>query len=115
MTTNTSNPHVLALDDLKINSGVVLSTPGALEAIKAASGGQPDIADTRLAELVRRHLSGDWGEVPDEDWETNNQSLETGDRILSAYTVGGVRVWLITDAGHTDGESRTTILLPEEY
>lgn len=114
-TANSSRPHALAIEDLKIAPGAVLATPGALSAISKASNGRDDIADSRLAEILRRHLSGDWGEVPAEDWHLNDQSLETGDRILSAYTVGMVRVWIITDAGHTEGESRTTILLPEEY
>jgi hypothetical protein len=63
-------------------------------------------------EYLIRHLSGDWGEVDAEDWETNDQSVKEGLRILSAYTLGtGVKIWIITEWNR----SVTTILLPDDY
>ena len=63
------------------------------------------------AGLLVRHVSGDWGEVPHEDARDNELSVQEGFRILSSYTVGGERVWIITEADR----SSTCILLPEEY
>ncbi len=84
--------------------GQVVATPGALEALKEA-GQDP-------SEFLRRHHSGDWGDLGSEDKQENELSLREGFRILSAYhTSQGVKLWLITEADR----SATTILLPEEY
>jgi hypothetical protein len=65
-----------------------------------------------LSEFLARHVTGDWGDLGDEDKEENELSVEQGFRILSAYKLqGGGKVWVITE---TD-RSATTILLPEEY
>lgn len=65
----------------------------------------------KLYALVVRHLSGDWGDVCEEDARANEDALEQGYRILSAYTFKDERIWIITEADR----SVTTILLPEEY
>jgi hypothetical protein len=65
-----------------------------------------------LESALRRHAYGDWGDIPPEDKEENELSLENGYRILSAYTDRlGIRFWIITEADR----SATTILLPDEY
>ena len=85
--------------------GSIVSTPGALEALNEAG------PDTYM-ELLRRHVTGDWGEVCKEDAKENDFSVEHGFRILSAYSLKtGVKVWIITEADR----SATTLLLPEEY
>ena len=61
--------------------------------------------------LLARHATGDWGEVDDHDKRENELSLKEGLRILSAYTVNDVKVWVITEADR----SATTILFPDEY
>lgn len=82
--------------------GDVYATPGALERIT-----QEDII-----KAIERHRKHDWGEVCEEDWESNNESVEMGYRILSQYTASnGTVFWIITEADR----SATTILLPEEY
>ena len=84
--------------------GQTLATPGALRALEQA--GQSPL------EFLRRHQTGDWGELCDEDKRENEFSLKHGFRILSAYrTTADVRLWVITEADR----SATTILLPEEY
>jgi hypothetical protein len=84
--------------------GRTVATPGALQALETA-GQQP-------AEFLDRHVSGDWGDVDDEDKQENELSLRSGLRILSAYiTSAGDKIWIITEADR----SATTILLPEEY
>lgn len=84
---------------MKFPLGQLLTTPGAQEVV-------PDPSD-----IIRRHASGDWGTVSEEDWKLNDESLDNGGRLLSAYEVDGTKIWIITEADR----SATTILLPEEY
>ena len=99
MTTTNHTPHPL------FPLGQLVATPGALQAL-AAAGVNP-------AQLLARHVTGDWGEVPSEDAAENALSVARGFRILSSYPLGDerVRVWLITEADR----SSTCLLLPEEY
>ncbi|PRB81545.1 DUF6094 domain-containing protein [Pseudomonas sp. MYb185] len=63
---------------------------------------------------LRRHIAGDWGELCDEDRQTNQQALRHGDRLLSSYDLSideEPRLWIITE---TD-RSVTTLLLPSDY
>ncbi len=83
--------------------GHVYATPGAL-ALLAEAG----IAAT---ELLSRHASGDWGDIPAEDAAENRRSIEQGFRVMSSYDIDGQRVWLITEADRRS----TTLLLPSEY
>lgn len=88
----------------KFSLGRTVATPGAISAL--------DAAEEMAADLLFRHQSGDWGEVPPEDAQANEHSLKHGLRLLSAYTLStGVKVWIITEADR----SVTTILLPSEY
>ncbi|MGL4666824.1 MAG: hypothetical protein ACRCWR_02710 [Saezia sp.] len=64
-----------------------------------------------LAEILYRHAAGDWGSVCDDDWQSNNDALANGERVISAYLFEGVQIWVITEADRT----RTTALLPSEY
>lgn len=64
-----------------------------------------------LAALVRRHACGDWSEMDEHDRAVNERALLDGSRIMSAYTVSGVRFYVITEAGR----ALTTVLLPDEY
>lgn len=89
---------------LRFSPGDVYITPGAAEALNEAK--------EMARDFLLRHLSGDWGEVCDQDRAENEFSIERHLRILSAYrTKRGVRLWLITEADR----SCTTLLLPEEY
>jgi hypothetical protein len=86
--------------------GRVVATPGALEALEAY-GVSP-------SELLGRHQSGDWGEVPPQDAKENERSIRDGRRILSSYQSGeegAERIWIITEADR----SSTCLLLPSEY
>jgi len=68
--------------------------------------------------LIGRHLTGDWGNVDDHDKGVNDQAVKTGARILSAYAVNGVEVWIITESAQTDNPAVreiTTFLRPEDY
>lgn len=84
--------------------GQTVITPGAQEALQTAGQTAND--------FLRRHVTGDWGELSDEDVKENELSLEQGFRLLSRYeTTEGERLWIITEADR----SATTILLPLEY
>ena len=84
--------------------GLVVATPGALEVL-----GNLEVSPS---ELVERHASGDWGDVPSEDARENEYSLKYGLRLLSSYPLpGGKRVWILTEADR----SSTCVLLPSEY
>lgn len=99
-----------------IEPGAVTITEGALRTLARASG-SADIAQTRLLQLIARHISGDWGDLEDEDKQANDHALACGGRLLSQYRMGNGRIWIITEAGHSDPQapSMTTILTPEEY
>lgn len=82
--------------------GQVVSTPGALDQLRQAE----------IISSLRRHAACDWGDVCDEDRQTNNEALEHGLRLFSVYhSTNGVKFWIITEADR----SSTCVLLPEEY
>jgi len=84
--------------------GQLVATPGALAALEK-TGQNP-------MEFLSRHVTGDWGELPEEDKTENQFSLEKGFRLLSSYrTAAGDKIWAITESDR----SVTTLLLPEEY
>lgn len=83
--------------------GIVGATPGALDLL--------DRTGTNAAIFLDRHQRGDFGTVGTEDAQANSDAIEDGNRILSSYTIGGERLWVITEADR----SSTTLLLPEEY
>ena len=86
----------------KFSLGEVVSTAHAMAAL----------ASTDMQLALHRHVTGDWGEVDEQDWEANEQSLLWGDRLLSVYRSSkGVKFWIITEADR----SATTVLLPEDY
>jgi len=56
-------------------------------------------------------MSGDWTEMDVEDQQANREAIAHGDRVFSAYTIQGIKFWVITEADR----SATSILLPSEY
>lgn len=84
--------------------GQLVATPGALAALEK-SGQSP-------MEFLSRHVTGDWGEISEEDRRENQFSLEKGFRLMSSYrTTANDVVWVITESSR----SHTTLLLPHEY
>ncbi len=69
-------------------------------------------------ELLDRHTVGDWGNISDADKQANDESVKTGEQLLSAYFLPDEsKVWIVTDAEIDNQHHRkaTTVLLPEEY
>ena len=64
-----------------------------------------------LKDGLRRHATGDWGDLDLQDARSNEDALIGGGRLLSAYGQDGQRFWIITEADRTV----TTILLPGDY
>jgi|SRR5699024_6359795 len=73
---------------------------------------------------IKRHFSGDFGDLCEEDKEANEEALREGYRIMSVYNIPEVlkakikdnyhnkdKLWIITEADRT----ATTILYPSEY
>jgi hypothetical protein len=88
----------------KFDLGSVVATPGALEALEQNR--------TNPAQLIARHLSGDWGDLDMEDKRLNDSAVKAGGRILSSYILpDGSKIWIITEWDR----SYTTLLLPSEY
>ncbi len=86
----------------KFPFGKLVSTPGALRAIPRAE----------MLLALRRHLSGDWGDLDDEDKKANERALANGGRLVSVYhSLAHDKFYVITEADR----SVTTILLPHEY
>ena len=75
-------------------------------------GVESSIPMPEILEALRRHVSGDWGNVCDEDAAQNEWSLANDARVLSSYEAeNGTVFWIITEANR----AATTVLLPEEY
>lgn len=88
----------------KFDLGQVVATPGALAALE-----QHQISPVTL---ISRHVSGDFGDIDREDWQTNLAALRYGNRIVSAYAIApDAAIWIITEGDR----SVTTLLRPDEY
>jgi hypothetical protein len=90
------------MDEAKFKLDQIVITSGASEALSSK--------DIQVA-LVR-HVTGDWGDLDEEDKKSNDQALIDGNRLLSSYKgENGTKFWIITEWDR----SVTTILLPSEY
>jgi hypothetical protein len=83
--------------------GECYATSGVVQVLQSA--------ELEAMTLVRRHHGGDWGDLCKEDIQANEAAIREGHRILSAYTVAGKKVYVITEANR----SVTTVLLASEY
>ena len=64
-----------------------------------------------VAKSFARHCNGDWGELCEEDKQTNEYALKNGERLFSRYEYGELSIYIITEWNR----SVTTILFPHEY
>ena len=86
----------------KFELGQIVATRGIHELLDRSA----------ISVLLARHVSGDWGDLGEEDKALNDAALLSGqDRIFSSYCTPLGKVWIITEYDH----SATTILLPSEY
>lgn len=83
--------------------GRVVATHGALHELERLN--------VNPLVLIGRHVSGDYGDLDDDDRQANVRALLDGSRVFSAYVFSGERFYVITEADR----SSTCILLPAEY
>ncbi|MGE0307159.1 MAG: hypothetical protein AB7Q27_15530 [Acidimicrobiia bacterium] len=77
-----------------------------------------------ILDCLRRHNSGDWGDLDADDTAANHHALRTRDgRILSSYPIPAelaepctdeTVIWIITD-DVADPDTLTTVLWPSDY
>src|SRR3954449_3735254 len=94
---------VMNMKRAKFALGQIVATPGAIELMRSYN-------IDGLA-LLHRHITGDWGDLDEQDKQENELAVRKGFRILSAYGRAEKRLWIITEADR----SVTTILRPDEY
>lgn len=93
-----ANTHPIA----KFRLGKIMSTPNALEHLT-----HEDILCS-----LGRHQAGDWGNVDEDDRQSNERALTDGSRLWSVYhSAKGLKFWIITEADRR----LSTVLLPEDY
>ncbi len=61
--------------------------------------------------LLMRHAAGDWGQLSKDDNQANVDAIAYGDRIVSSYTVGTFKLYVITE----HDRSYTTLMCSHEY
>jgi hypothetical protein len=100
---------VISFSSSRFQPGQLLMTPGAIDALRQT--------EEDIWRFLRRHLACDWGDLSPEDVQLNDEALQDGSRILSAYHLSnGTKIWIITEAADDEGiRVATTVLLPEEY
>lgn len=90
------------------NSQAKFWTGGLVATINALK----ELVHEDIHNSLDRHLSGDWGDLCDEDREANEDALQNGGRLFSVYhDCKGVKFWIITESDR----SATTVLLPDDY
>ena len=98
--------------EAKFNPGQVVTTR-PVAALMARDPAKHDWVTQQLA----RHLSGDWGDLDEDDAAMNDAAINGEDRIFSAYNIPAEldedqdKIWIITEWDR----SATTILFPSEY
>jgi hypothetical protein len=80
------------------------------------SGAKAVLPGQAIIDCFRRHESGQFGDLCDEDFDANLDAIAEGLRILSVYCCDDkhgnkAKVYVITEADR----SATTLLLEEEY
>jgi hypothetical protein len=81
--------------------GQCVATMGAVEILDGAE----------LQEITIKHVTGDFGTLPEADKVANFNAIEHGDRILSAYYIKGNKFYVITEWDR----SLTTVMLASDY
>ena len=81
----TATPEKTNMSKKLFDLGRIVATPGAL-----ALG-------VDFSPYIGMHQRGYWGDVCQDDWQANDQSVKEGSRILSAYEIKEDKIWIITE------------------
>ncbi|MBJ7223580.1 MULTISPECIES: hypothetical protein [unclassified Brenneria] len=106
MANSVVSPLHLYLDPrVRFFPGEIVVTAGVVHLIQ--------LRQLESSRYLRRHLSGDWGDLDENDRQLNDAALASGeDRLFSSYQVDrDLTLWIITEWDR----SVTTLLLPSEY
>ena len=96
----------------ELKGSIKLSAKFLLGRLVATPNALAHIPNDEIISSLSRHVRGDWGDLGDEDKNTNECALLHGGRLFSAYrSTQGIRFWIITEWDR----SVTTVLLPEDY
>lgn len=99
-----SQPEKETIPKVLFNLGRITITPGAAQSLQ--------VAEHHPVQFLARHVTGDWGDLPEEDIEQNKFAIDRGLRVFSAYKLHtNSTIYVITEWDR----SVTTLLLPEEY
>lgn len=83
---------------LRFNPGTIGYTPSVVQMLS-----ENDVADA-----LCRHLFGDWGELDENTWESNDTAAENGGLVTSKYRASdGTKFCVVT----ASDRSLTTVLL----
>lgn len=72
---------------------------------------------TEINLCLRRFTVKDWGELDEEDKQTNEEALQYPDDLylLGAYQTSKGKIWIITNRiSEKAGDNATTVCFPEE-
>jgi hypothetical protein len=84
----------------------------SLGQVVATANAHSQLTQEDITHALDRHCQGDWGDVCPEDWKSNDEAIQFGERLVSSYkSATGVKFWIITEWDR----SITTVLLPEDY
>ncbi|WP_248915994.1 DUF6094 domain-containing protein [Pseudomonas moorei] len=106
-------PEAITQEPTTTTTPVVTFEPGQLLLTQSVQ----HLVERRLLDptpYLSRHLAGDWGELSEDDWNSNQRALTTGERLFSGYDISAgdeTRLWILTEANRC----ATTLLLPSDY
>lgn len=96
---------------MKINLGRMVMTRSVANLVESGN-----ISQGQVNSLILKQMNCDWGETTGNDARMNSEAAKTKKgRILSAHTINKIVLWVITDFGHSEYPTTTTVLLPSDY
>lgn len=90
----------------KFNTGQLYKTDGIDYAISEDKNYVKELID-----CFEKYLTGNWGDLEEDDKIANEQALLNNERLLGAYLTSRGKIFIITEWDR----SCTTILFAEEY
>jgi hypothetical protein len=115
-TTTPADDFAARIAAAKFDTGTICNSAEVADFI---AGNLDEGALIEIGHCLLCHISGDWGDLDDEDKQANEDALTDGSRIFSAYLLPSfdrLKIWIITEAADDKGRrSATTILFPSEY
>lgn len=99
--------------DINLDEVDMLFNPGAIILSDCIENmyKEGDITLQDVEKLIIRHITGDDGNLEEEDHNTNVEAIKNNERILSHYKLNGNSIYVITEWDR----SITTVLLTKEY